>query len=551
MATGERGQVASARDLPDRRTSDALPTSRTFASMLGSGFVYPVTTIGHESTARDVTGVAIFDPKSDLSASRDVQLWLSQPEHGDVTRLVASLAPSTVPGIVLDHVPELFDVAAAQRLTEETGIAVWCKPEGVPWIQVLDEARLVVATVGMQPDAVGSTVALGDVHRLADSLADYLGGAVIIEDARLSVLSYSIDWVGNDPGRDAAILMRSMPGEWVGYLESIGVLERLRTTEDVIELDGGPFLERRRYITPIRLDRQFGGVIWLAEGDSPLPVDAADRLRVAAAAATPHLRRHMELDASERAAKTSHMRALLAGEPVSRSDIEELGLSEVSRVALIVIRNSEAADLDDRQKERLQNAVALSCRAAQASYAVSAIGNGVYCIAAPRNTDDRNSTDLAEALLASCSRTLRTPLHVAVTGTVDSLADLSLLRTQADLMLESLRRHEPRRSRVMTMHGSAAALLLDRFAEAARDLQQVVRYDKVDELRAYDLAHGSEYARTLRVYLTKNGHVPEAARTLNLHTTSLRYRLRRISELFDIDLSSPDERLLCLVLLRW
>lgn len=550
MSPDERGPITSARDLPDRRTSGAPLTNRTFASKLGSGFVSPVTTLDHGSEVRDVTGVAIYDPTSDLAGSHDVQLWLSQPERADVAPLVALLAASAVPGIVLDHVPEPFDVSAVQRVTEETGIAVWCKREGVPWIQVLDESRSVVESAGTRPGAVGGAVALGDIHRLADSLADYLGGAVVIEDARLSVLGYSIDWVGNDPGRDAAILTRSMPAEWVHYLGTTGALERLRTTDDVIELDGGPFLERQRYIAPIRVDRQFRGVIWLAQGNIPLPADAAERLRVAAAAAAPHLRRHLELYASERAAKAGHMRALLAGEPVSRSDIEELGLSDVTAVVLIVIRTSEATDLDDRQKERLQNTVALSCRAAHSRYAVSTIGNAVYCIAAPPSTGSRSGADLGEALLASCSRTLNTPLHVAVTDAVAGLDGLSLLRTQADLMLESLRRHEAHTSRVMTIPAAAPALLLDRFAEAARDMRQVVRYDKVDELRAYDLAHGSEYARTLHVYLTKNGQVPEAARTLNLHPTSLRYRLRRIAELFDIDLTGPDERLLCLVLLR-
>ncbi|MFD4369850.1 PucR family transcriptional regulator [Rhodococcus sp. NPDC058521] len=550
MSSDESGHVTSAHDLSDRRTSGARPTNRTFASMLGSGFVYPVTTIGHGSEVRDVTGVAIYEPTSDLADSHDVQLWLSQPERADVALLVASLAASSVPGVVLDHVPDSCDVAAVQRVTEETGVAVWCKLDGVPWIQVLDEARSVVESAGMRPGMVGGAVALGDIHRLADSLADYLGGAVIIEDARLSVLGYSIDWAGNDPGRDAAILTRSMPAEWVHYLRTTGALERLRATEDTIELDGGPFLERHRYIAPIRVDRQFGGVIWLAQGTIPLPADAAERLRVAAATAAPHLRRHLELYASERAAKAGHMRALLAGEPVSHSDIEELGLSNVAAVVLIVIRTSDAADLDDRQKERLQDAVALACRAAHSKYAVSTIGNAVYCIAAPPSTDSGNDTDFGEGLFASCSRTLNTPLHVAVTDTVDSLDDLSLLRAQADLMLESLRRHEAGNSRVTTIPIAAAALLLDRFAEVARDMQRVIPYDRVDEIRAYDLAHGSEYARTLHVYLTKNGQVPEAARTLNLHPTSLRYRLRRISELFDIDLNSPDERLLCLVLLR-
>lgn len=527
-------------------------TNRTFAFMLGAGYVLPVTTVGPESMLREVTGVAFFDPKADLSASRDVQMWLGQPESRAIesTLLSGQPASSSIPGVVLEHVPESFDLRAAQLLTDTTGIVLWRKAKSASWLQLLDQVRLVLDSVGTQPGEVGSAVALGDIPRLADALAEYLGGSVIIEDARFTVLGYSVDLAGNDSGRDAAILTRSMPGEWVRYLESQGVLNRLRTEDDAVEVDGGPFRARRRFIAPVRVDHRFGGVIWLAQGDAPLPVDAPERLRVAAIVAAPHLRRHSELVALERAARDAHVRALLSGAPVSRSDIEDLGLPRTAALALIAIRPADGSDLEERQKEQLQNAVTLSCRTMHARSAVSAIGNTVYCIVVPPHPDDGEIADLAEALLASCSRALRIPLHVAVVPRVGSLDDLPGSRQKVDMLLESLRRHERGRSRVISMPLAAACLLLDQFADVARDLQPMIQYTKINELREYDAAHGSEYARTLQTYLTSNGQIPQAARTLSLHPTSLRYRLRRISELFDIDLADPDERLLCLVLLR-
>jgi DNA-binding PucR family transcriptional regulator len=43
----------------------------------------------------------------------------------------------------------------------------------------------------------------------------------------------------------------------------------------------------------------------------------------------------------------------------------------------------------------------------------------------------------------------------------------------------------------------------------------------------------------------------EAAARVNVHPNTFRYRLRRITELFDLDLSDPDERLVAELQLRF
>ena len=53
-------------------------------------------------------------------------------------------------------------------------------------------------------------------------------------------------------------------------------------------------------------------------------------------------------------------------------------------------------------------------------------------------------------------------------------------------------------------------------------------------IRAYDREHGTEYEKTLRTYALCMRAREETAARLNIHKNTLKYRLERIVELFDL-----------------
>ena len=55
---------------------------------------------------------------------------------------------------------------------------------------------------------------------------------------------------------------------------------------------------------------------------------------------------------------------------------------------------------------------------------------------------------------------------------------------------------------------------------------------------------------TLRAYLDCFGDVPRAAERISVHPNTFRYRMRRLVELFDLDLDDPDERMVLELQLR-
>ena len=70
-------------------------------------------------------------------------------------------------------------------------------------------------------------------------------------------------------------------------------------------------------------------------------------------------------------------------------------------------------------------------------------------------------------------------------------------------------------------------------------------------LAEQDATKGTAWVATLRAYFDAFGDMAAAAAMVNVHPNTFRYRLRRITEVFGIDLDDPDERLVAELQLRF
>jgi DNA-binding PucR family transcriptional regulator len=65
---------------------------------------------------------------------------------------------------------------------------------------------------------------------------------------------------------------------------------------------------------------------------------------------------------------------------------------------------------------------------------------------------------------------------------------------------------------------------------------------ELERILAHDAKQNSTYAWTLRAYLDCFGDVPRASERISVHPNTFRYRMRRLVELFDLDLDDPEQR---------
>jgi sugar diacid utilization regulator len=87
----------------------------------------------------------------------------------------------------------------------------------------------------------------------------------------------------------------------------------------------------------------------------------------------------------------------------------------------------------------------------------------------------------------------------------------------------------------------AYRLLLPAMAEDPRELQGFYE-ETVARLAAYDEQYETELVRTLETFLDADGNVAKTSEKLFTHRHTIRYRLERVKELTDLDVSSTDGR---------
>jgi purine catabolism regulator len=84
--------------------------------------------------------------------------------------------------------------------------------------------------------------------------------------------------------------------------------------------------------------------------------------------------------------------------------------------------------------------------------------------------------------------------------------------------------------------GPFAVLLSAADQSSARDF---VRHT-LGAIENYDARHGGELLRTLTEFVRNGCRYQTCADKLGIHVSTLRYRLRRLQELFAIDFDNPD-----------
>ena len=89
-------------------------------------------------------------------------------------------------------------------------------------------------------------------------------------------------------------------------------------------------------------------------------------------------------------------------------------------------------------------------------------------------------------------------------------------------------------------------ILLQRLRTAARSGRSPDR-GPVAELRRHDRAHETEYVATLQAWLEAQGDPAEAGERLGVHENTVRYRLRKMAEIANLQLDDAKKRLAMMI----
>lgn len=434
------------------------------------------------------------------------------------------------------------ETAPAVAAAQSAGIGLLLVDDSVPWTHL--HLMLSAGVAGDRPgeEEALSPVLSGDLFALANAVAAMVGGAIAIEDVHQQVLAYS-----NVPGqpidevRQAGILGRRVPAEF----RLVDLYERVRRSEAVqrVELAG----LRPRLAAAIRAGEEPIGSIWAVEGDTNFPVEAELALADAARLASLHILRLRTTTDLDRAARSGALRAVLLGRRGPHGDaLPSVEDHDLTVVAFQIVGTAD--DPDGTLLARIADLITVFCESLHRKAACLTLSDTVYALLPTRVTDRTVLPAIVERVLSRAAESLRVPLRAGIGSSARSLDAVAQSRQDADLVLQ-----------VLAERGDvpAIAAIADvRSRTILLQLQEIIANDPrlslevLDQMAAYDADKGSQYVSTLRAYLDAAGDVPTASAQLFLHQNTFRHRMRRVAEIFGVDLDDPDERLALWLLLR-
>jgi hypothetical protein len=484
---------------------------------------------------------------------------LRAPAHGPGSavrstelRSVVMHEPGQVIGDVLLAVGATSVAEAVRWAVEARAVVVLVRGPDGPADEPVADDRIAVMTV--EPEVSWSELAAvvygvvlegretesgrgpTDLFALADSVADAVGGSVTIEDRRSAVLAYSRLQQHADPARAETILSRGAPERLRALFEARGVFRHLAESDEPMFVEGDD--ERGltgRMVVAARAGRELLGSIWVTCTE-PLPDARRAALADGARMVALHLLRSRASADLERQVESELVIRLLEGAADATTAASRLGLPQTP-LRVIALRAQTA---DERHA-----ALLLAFERATAGFGWSRpgrtalAGNTIYTVLPGAEADAASSwvTGLRAALPE------RVTVLAGISGPATA-AELALARSEAD---ECLALHEVRHEGPAPVYDEAwDEILLQRLRIAARSGRAPQR-GPVAELRAHDQAQGTQYAVTLRAWLEAQGDLAGAGRALGVHENTVRYRLRKMVELTQLDLADARKRLAMMI----
>jgi hypothetical protein len=165
--------------------------------------------------------------------------------------------------------------------------------------------------------------------------------------------------------------------------------------------------------------------------------------------------------------------------------------------------------------------------------------NGDTCTALLRNVPRSQGADRALGAakqLAAWLRKRDRGMTVGISAPIMEAGDLRVAARDAE---ELARLASDRPEGVALAEASWHELLLQRIQRCAAE----VGHNPLLSLLAYDSQQGTDLTRSLTLWLCGGGDTATAAQALHVHVNTLRYRIRRASQICGVDLTDARQRL--------
>ena len=496
-----------------------------------------------------VSRTVIHDPRASV-AGLDQTLLLAvgtRPNSEQAEELLRSASSAGLCGIVVKRYGDAVDGLSA--VAEVTGVAVLSAEEDLGW----DQLETLVASALSARERLGTRTgapAMDDLFALANAVAAMVGGATAIEDLHQRILAYStLPDQALDEDRRQGILGLHVPELPVNDAQ----YRELASSRGVCRFESGPG-NLPRLALAIRAGNEMLGSIWVVDAGAVGPA-AELALAEGADLAALHLLHARAADDLARRQRGELLRRVLDDPDSAALVAPQLGLdpdAPVAVAAFLLDSDDPGSAATARAALQLADLVNLHCEAHYSRHGCALIERTVYALL-PAGSVTSSRRDLVADIAGRASRAIRLPIRAALGDVAVGLNGAAASRRDADLVLRVLSsrrpgdRDGPLVAGIDEVRATVALVELEGMVSTTSRLRVGVG----PAVMEHDRKHGTSLAATLLAYLACGGDISAAARRLSIHPNTCRYRLARAEQLFNFDLTDPDERLVLWLQLRF
>ncbi|MBO3746088.1 helix-turn-helix domain-containing protein [Streptosporangiaceae bacterium NEAU-GS5] len=515
---------------------------------------------GEVDHPEEISGLVIFDPLDEpVLAPRSLVLGVGvDPAGGTLARLLATLGGHDAVGLVVRAPIAL--TPEVRRAVQASGVALIGLRRGATWAQLtaLIRALLAEGDIGVTGQESLGGLPSGDLFAVANAVAALLDAPITIEDRNSRVLAFSGRQDEADPSRVETVIGRQVPERYATRLTELGVFRDLYRYAGPVVVHaqdlGYEGVTVQRVAIAVRAGDEILGSIWAAM-DGEVDRERTEALLDASKLVALHLLRIRAGADVQRRLRTDLIGTVLEGGVGARDALVRLGLSGRR---LVIVGAALSADDDHARSdqsravelERLADALSVHLSATVPSSAVAAVGGTVYgllpVLASAGSSPEQRAVRLASDFVDRVGGSLR--VIAAVAPGESDISGIVRGKAQADRVLRVMREgHTALRVARLDDVQTLALLLELRDLAAARDERPV---GAIARLIDYDEQNNAGLVQSLAAWLDALGDVGKAAGALFIHPNTLRYRLRRVAEVGEIDLDDPEQRFAAMLQLR-
>ncbi|MGE6629931.1 PucR family transcriptional regulator [Bacillus sp. NPDC077027] len=379
---------------------------------------------------------------------------------------------------------------------------------------------------------------------VADQISDVLECPITIEDIHHRLLAYSTHNDFTDPARTSTIISRRVPEKVINRLWKDGIIPTLLKTDEPLRVNqiAEVGLSSRIAIS-IWKDKEVLGFIWAIESPKPFTDEEMDLLKMAANAVKNKLI-HLQIRKSKTEERNQELFwKMLTGHIREKEEMTDLflrlGLRCPDTYAIIIIRLRD--ELDDETEKKLSYLLETT---QQVQVLLTTVDFHELIILVSPKTDHplQDMKQFTNSLLHQLSD--RYKIHdaqAAIGGIYDNITNIQPSYREAQAVLKTKERFPNETERFISFSELGIYQYLDVLAEK-RKHSSYSSYS-LSKLEDYDLRHHSNLVETLERFIDCDSNANIAAQQLNIHINTLNYRLKRITDIAEIDLKNINEKM--------